>query len=153
VPHLCRNCFAILSYIFYTQNTQVRLFLAFCQMYPYLLCVFRLGGASSVAMAEAISQRTDYHDIKSWVFRAFVWCLVLVKTASLMLWRICRCIISSISFISPAPNPEYFCFFDMKDCFFLHYIVFQVPLLILDSQYRIIFFFFFYSVHHITILK
>lgn len=79
-----------------------------------------------MAMAEAISQRTDYHDIKTWVFRAFVWCLVLVKTASLVLWRICRKI-SSISFISPALSPEYFCFSDVKDCLFLHYTFFPSP--------------------------
>jgi hypothetical protein len=142
VPDLCRSCAAILSYIFCIQNTQVGLFLAFLLSDLPLFAVhfiFRPDGTSSMAMEEVVSQRTDYHDIKTWVFRAFVWCLVLVKTASLMLWRICRCKISSISFISPAPSPEYFCFSDMKDCLFLHYIVFLVPLLILDNQYRIIF--------------
>jgi hypothetical protein len=134
VPDLCRSCFAILSYIFCTQNTQVRLFLAFLLSdLPLFAVLFSTGRIELNGHGRGSLSKDGLPWHKSWVFRASVWCLILVKTASLVLWRICRCKISSISFISPAPSPEYFWFSDMKDCLFLHCVVFQVPLLILDN--------------------
>ena len=139
MPDLCRSCFAILSYIFCTQNAQVRLFFVFLLSdLPLFAVHFSPGRIELNGHGRGNLSKDGLPWHKSWVFRPFVWCLILVKTASLLLWKTCRKI-SSISFISPVPSPEYFWFSDMKDCLLLLYVVFQVSLLILDNQYRIIF--------------